>query len=68
MLALILCCCHLEIIIIIFFNLFFFRAAYGGSQARGPNGAVAAGLQPQQHGIQAARLQPTLQFMATLDP
>ena len=39
-----------------FIYLFIFRAApaaCGGSQARGQIGAVAAGLQPQQHGIRA---------------
>ena len=57
------------------FLLFFFclsraaPAAYGRSQARGPIGAVAAGL---HHSHSSARsephVQPTMQLMATLDP
>ena len=43
-------------IIIIMLWAFFFQGltvAYGGSQARGRIGAIAAGLQPQKHGIWA---------------
>ena len=55
-----------------FFGLFvYFRAsptAYGGSQARGPIGAVAAGLH-QSHSNAGSKpsLQPTPQLTATLD-
>ena len=58
------------------FNFFFvfyaFRAApvaHGGSQARGPIGAAAAGLH-QSHSKAGSepRLQPTPQLMATPDP
>ena len=59
----------------LFYFFFLFRAtpsAYGGSQARGQIGAVAASLhffsQPQQRGIEALCLRPTPQLMATLDP
>ena len=43
--------------------------AYGGSQARGPIGAVAASLH-QSHNNEGSepRLQPTPQLMATPDP
>jgi len=41
-------------------------AAYGGSQARGLIGAVAAGL-CQSHSNASRYLQPTLQLMATPD-
>ena len=43
--------------------------AYGGSQARGLIGAVAAGLR-QSHSSEGSepRLQPTPQLTATLDP
>ena len=42
--------------------------AYGGSQARGPIGAVAAGLR-QSHSNEESepRLRPTPQLMAMLD-
>ena len=39
-------------------------AAYGGSQARGQMGAVAARSTPEPQ----PRLQPTLQLTATSDP
>ena len=57
-----------------FFFFFFclFRAAptaYGGSQARGPVGAVATSLHhSHSHTGSEQRLQPTLQLTATLDP
>ena len=43
--------------------------AYGGSQARGPIGAVAAGLH-HNHGNIGSKLplRPTPQLTATLDP
>ena len=43
--------------------------AYGGSQARGPTGALATGLR-QSHSYVGSEpcLQPTPQLMATLDP
>ena len=51
---------------------FFFNAtpmAYGSSQARGLNGASAAGLQhSHSHARSEPCLQPTPQFMAMLDP
>ena len=56
-----------------FFGLFAFSraapAAYGGSQARGRIGAVAAGL-PQSHSNARSepRLRPTPQLPATPDP
>ena len=43
------------------------RAAYGGSQARGRIGAVAAGLRHSNAGSEP-RLQPTPQLTATPDP
>ena len=49
---------------------FLFRAApvtYGGSQARGPVGAVAAGLHPSHTGSEL-NLPPTPRLMATPDP
>ena len=55
-----------------FFGLFAFAratpAAYGGSQARGPNRAVATGLR-QSHSNEGSEpcLQPTPQLTATLD-
>ena len=55
----------------VFVPLFFFRAslaAHGNSQARDQIGASAAGLPPQQLGIQATDVWPTPQLMATLDP
>jgi len=43
-------------------------AAYGGSQARGPIAAVAAGLrQSHSNAGSEPRLQPTPQLTATLD-
>ena len=42
-------------------------AAYGGSQARGPIGAVAAGLRHSNARSEPC-LRPTPQFTATLDP
>ena len=56
----------------IFFFLVFFRAApaaYGGSQARGRIGAIAAGLH-QSHSNMGSelRLQPTPQLRATPGP
>ena len=43
--------------------------AYGGSQARGPTGAVAAGLHHSHSNVGSEpRLRPTPQLMATLDP
>ena len=68
----------LTLIVSFFSFLFFFfclfaiswaaPTAYGGSQARGPIGAVATGLQ-QSHSNAGSelRLQPTPQLMATLD-
>ena len=58
---------------ILFFVLFcLFRAAfvaYGGSQARGQMGTVAAGLcQGHSNVGSEPHLQPTPQLMATLDP
>ena len=61
---------------IIFFSFFCLFAiswaapvAYGGLQARGPIGAVAAGLH-QSHGNKGSELhlQPIPQLTATLDP
>ena len=44
-------------------------AAYGGSQARGRIGAVAAGLHHSHSNVGSEpHLQPTSQLMATLDP
>ena len=57
----------------LFFFFFFFclfraaPAAYGGSQARGPIGAPAAGLHHSHAGSELC-LQPTPQLTATLDP
>ena len=43
--------------------------AYGGSQARGPIGAVAASLCDSHGNIRSEpHLQPTPQLMATMDP
>ena len=57
---------------VFYFNFAFSRAAlskYGGSQARGRIGAVAAGLR-QSHGnsLSESHLQPTPQLTATPDP
>ena len=58
---------------LLFFCLFAFSraasAAYGGSQARGPVGVVAAGLH-HSHSNAGSKLhlQPTPQLMATPDP
>ena len=44
-------------------------AAYGGSQARGPIGAVAPGLCQSHSNVGSEpSLQPTSQLTATLDP
>ena len=44
-------------------------AAYGGSQARGPIRAVAAGLDhSHSNTVSKPPLQPTPQLTATLDP
>ena len=55
-----------------FFGLFaLFRAtlaAYGGSQARGPIGAVAAAYTTATHAGSQPRLRPTPQLTAMLDP
>ena len=56
-----------------FFSLFAISwvapTAYGGSQARDPIGAVAAGLlQSHSSAGSEPRLQPTPQLMATPDP
>ena len=55
-----------------FFVFLFFRAtpeAHGGSQARGPFGAVATGLQHSHSNAGSElRLLPTPQLMATPDP
>ena len=56
----------------LFFVFLPFRAipgAYGGSQARGPIGAVAAGLRPSHSNARSKpSLGPTPQPMATRDP
>ena len=60
----------------LFFFFFFFFAfsraeptAYGGSQARGPTGAVAAGLHHSHSNAGSElRLRPTPQLTAMLDP
>ena len=54
----------------LFFFFFFLRAspmAYGGSQTRGPIGAVAFGLR-HSHAISEPRLQPPPQLTAMPDP
>ena len=63
----------LRVLNFFFFFVFFpFKdssVAYGGSQAKGLIGAVAAGLsQSHSNARSELRLQPTPQFMATLDP
>ena len=60
-------------LIVIFFCLFAFSwatpLAYGSSQARDRIGAVAASLrQSHSNAGSKPRLQPTPQFLATLDP
>jgi len=65
--------CILSICKFFFFGLFAISwaapAAYGGSQARGPIGAVATGLrQSHSHAGSEPRLQPTPQLMAMPDP
>ena len=56
----------------IYFVFCLFRAApaaYGGSQAKGPIGAVAAGLHHSHSHIRSEpRLRPTPQLTATPDP
>ena len=56
----------------VFLSFCLFRAApmaYGGSQARGPIGAVATSLRQSQSNVESKlRLQPTPQLMVTLDP
>ena len=43
--------------------------AYGGSQARGQNGAVATGLRQSHSNVGSEpRLQPTPELMAMPDP
>jgi len=65
--------CVFFILILIYFCLFAFSVAaseaYGGSQARGLIGAVAAGLR-QSHSNAGSEpcLQPTPQLMAMPDP
>ena len=58
--------------VVFFFFLSFFRAApvaYGGSQARGPIGATAAGLHHSHSNARSElRLRPTPQLMAMQDP
>ena len=58
--------------ILLFFLIFFFRAslvAYGGSQARGPIGAIAAGLRhSHSHVGSEPHLQTTPQLMTMPDP
>ena len=53
-------------------TVFVFRAtpaAYGSSQARGQTGAAAAGLHHSHSNVGSeARLRPTPQLTATLDP
>ena len=60
------------IIIIIIIIVLLFRVvptAYGGSQARGPIGAIAAGLRhSHSHARSKVHLQPTPQLMAMPDP
>ena len=59
-------------VFLFFVFVFLFRAdlvAYGGSQARGPIGAVAAGLhQGHSKAGSEPHLQPTPQLMAMPDP
>ena len=52
-----------------FFSLRVAPVAYGGSQARGPTGAVAAGLHwSHSNSVSELHLCPTPQLTATLDP
>ena len=63
--------CRVDLFFVFFFLLFLWAApeAYGGSQARGQIGALAAGLrQSHSNAGSAPRLQPTPQLMATPDP
>ena len=66
--------CTLLLFFVVFclFFFFFFRAApaaYGGSQAMGRIGAIAAGLcQSHINARSQPCLQPIPQLMATLDP
>ena len=67
--------CHFTIVIFIYFLFFclaFSRAApaaYGGSQARGPIGAVVAGLHhSHSNGGSEPGLRSTPQLMAMPDP
>ena len=66
-----LCFYILEVISFFFFFLLVFRAAltvYGGSQARGRIGAVAACLHHSHSNVGSKpSLRPTLQLMAMLD-
>jgi len=59
-------CCYFLFVFLLF--LWAAPAAYGGSQARGPIGAVATGLR-QSHSNTGSepRLQPTPQLTATPD-
>ena len=62
-----------SLLLLFFFCLFAISraapGAYGGSQARGPIGAVAAGLrQSHSHAGSEPRLRPTPQLTATPDP
>ena len=61
---------HIYLFIYVFFAISWAtRAAYGGSQARGPIGAVATGLrQSNSNAGSVLRLQPTPWLMATPDP
>ena len=65
-------CIYLFIYLILFFVFFAISwaapTAYGGSQARGPIGAVAAGLHHSHSNAGSEqRLQPIPQLMAMLD-
>ena len=60
-------------VLFFFFGLFAFSgataAAHGGSQARGPIGAIAAGLHHSHRNTRSKpHLRPTPQFTATPDP
>ena len=61
----------LFICIYLFIFILLFRAtpvAYGGSQARGPVAATAAGLLHRHSNIRSELLHPTPQLTAMLDP